>query len=46
VVGLPACGLGMGLTTYHHEKIRLLCKFILTLGLGWILRINDPSNGI
>jgi hypothetical protein len=35
--GPPALGLGLGLTTPHHKKIRLLRNARKGLRLAWIL---------
>jgi hypothetical protein len=42
----PAWWLGVGLTTHHRKNINLLQKIKQILGPGWILWINDPSDGI
>jgi hypothetical protein len=44
--GPPAWGLGMGLATPHRKKIRLLCIFYKSLGLGEFFWINNLINGI
>jgi hypothetical protein len=43
--GLPAWGLGVGLTTPNRKK-NLLRKLLKSLGPGRIFWINDPSYGI
>jgi hypothetical protein len=43
---LPAWWLGVGLTTPHRKKIRLLLNTYISLGLGWILWIIGLSYGI
>jgi hypothetical protein len=43
---LPALGLGVRLTTLQRKKINVFGKSKNSLGLGQILWINDPSDGI
>jgi len=42
--GLPAWGLGKGLTTTHHKNTCLLQNVTLGIRIGWILW-NDLGNG-